>query len=502
MGAVFMAEAESFEQIRTMAAKADVRMKDGVFVEGILVSDFRSLNMGENRQVAWNEVDLSNAYCTAYIQNEDGTAGFRLMFDDIYANRIPRFSKVRIDLSGCLVSSYENAYTIEGISSDDVQIVAESCAPAVRVKHISEITDLDIYTYVTLGDVEFMSKEGSYTNVNEFMVQTSYLNAFKKPKGQDCIDVAGVYLKDNEGESIFLPVSTACDWRRRGDRLPQGVGNVSGIVVPGDYQRYGNVGRYALRISGPSDVAISMEPASNYEVIAEWNWDRNYKRALNLEKQGNLRWVDGKKLSGDDRIIAELGNGYLYTTTPSTYDLAVEYNTRSVHDGSRPGIGSRNAAALRLDAQSADWFAPGAAIVVETSTAGLSGSVLSFDFTWCAGTGKVEESYGYPAEWKVAYSVDGRNYMPLPDVYLLRPIVYEKSPLSYYAAPGYVENTVTLPAFLLGQQKLFIRIFPAGNVAVEKKSDVRSDINTGVFSPEASVPFVLCIGKISLKSLK
>ena len=497
-----VAEAESFEQIRKMASQADVKLKDGVFIEGIIVSDYRSLNMGENRQVAWNEVDLSRAYCTAYIQNEEGTAGFRLIFNDIYANRTPRFSKVRIDLGGCVVSSYDAAFTIEGLSSDDVKVVAEPASHVTRVRHISEITDSDIYTYVTLNDVEFMSKEGSYTNVNEFMVQTSYLNAFKKPKGQDCVDVAGVYVKDNEGSAIFLPVSTACEWRRRGDRLPQGVGSVSGIVVPGDYQRYGNVGRYALRIAGPSDVAISMEPASNYEVIAEWNWDRNYKRALNLEKQGNLRWVDGRKLSGDDRIIAELGNGYLYTTTPSTYDLAVEYNTRSVHDGSRPGIGSRNGAALRLDAQSSDWFAPGAAVIVETSTAGMSGSVLTLDFTWCAGTGKVEESYGYPAEWKVAYSVDGRNYMPLPDVFLLRPIVYEKSPLSYYAAPGYVENTVTLPGFLLGQQKLFLRIFPVGNLMVEKKSDVRADINTGVFSPEASMPFVLCIGKISLKSLK
>ena len=345
-GAAMMANAESFDQIRAMAAESDVQLKDGVCIEGIIVSDYRSLNMGENRQVAWNEVDLSNAYCTAYIQAEDGTAGFRVIFDDIYANRIPRFSKVRIDLSGCLASSYGGAYTIEGVSSDDVQVIAEPSVPVSRIRHISEITDADMYTYVTLNDVEFMSKEGSYTNVNEFMVQTTYLNAFKKPKGLDCVDVAGVYLKDNEGSAIFLPVSTACEWRRRGDRLPQGVGSVSGIVVPGDYQRFGNVGKFALRIAGPSDVAISMEPASNYDVIAEWNWDRNYKRALNLERQGNIRWADGKKLSADDRILAEIGNGYLYTTTPSTYDFSVEYNTRSVHDGSRPGIGSRNAAAL------------------------------------------------------------------------------------------------------------------------------------------------------------
>jgi hypothetical protein len=92
--------------------------------------------------------------------------------------------------------------------------------------------------------------------------------------------------------------------------------------------------------------------------------------------------------------------------------------------------------------------------------------------------------------------------MPLPEVYKLRPIVYEKSPLSYYAAPGFVENSVYLPGFLLGQEKLFVHIFPAGTLMVEKKSDVRADINSGVFSPEVSVPFVLCVGKVSLKSLR
>ena len=496
------AHADSFEQIRSLAAEKDVQLKNGTFIEGIVVSDYRSLNMGENVQVAWNEVDLSASYCTAYIQNEEGTAGFRLIFNDLYDNRMLKFSKVKIDLSGCTASSNGGAYTIEGLSSGAVQVLSENSVPALRPRHISQLTDADFYTYVTLQDVEFMSKEGSYTNVNEFMVQKTYLNALKKPVGLECVDVAGTYLKDNEGEAIFLPVSTACEWRRRGDRLPQGVGSVSGIVVPGDYPRFGDVGRYALKIANPSDVAMPMETASNYDVVAEWNWDRNYKQALNLEKQGSLRWVAGKKLSADDRVLADLGQGFLYTTTPSTYDVTVEYNTRSAQDGSRPGIGSRVAAALRLDAQSADWFTPGAAIVIETSTKGMAGSGMTLDFSWCAGTGKVEESYGFPAEWKVAYSVDGRNYMPLPEVYVLRPVVYEKSPLSYYAAPGFVENSVYLPGFLLGQEKLFVRIFPAGNLMVEKKSDVRADINSGVFSPEVSMPFVLCIGKVSLKSLK
>lgn len=492
------AGAENFEQIRAAAAKDGyVELKEGTFIEGVIVSDYKSLNMGENPQVAWNEVDLRVNYCTAYIQSEDASAGFRILFDDIYDNRVPRFSKVRIDLSGATVQLDKGGYTIFGVSKSDVEVLSSAVAPA-KVKSISQLSQEDIYTFVTVPDVEFLSKEGSYTNVNEYMVQTSYLNAFKKPKRQNCVDVAGVYLKDKEGEALFMPVNTSCEWRRRGDRLPQGVGSVSGILVPAGYDRFGDVGPFALRIAGPDDVAISMESASSYKTIVEWNWDRNYKHALNLEKQGDVHWLSKNSVSAD-RILPDVGTGFLSTSVAASMMLTPEYNTRNTHDGHQVGIGSRPGAALRLDAESARWFAPGAAIVVETSTKDFSGSAMTLDFTWCAGTGKIEESYGFPAEWQVAYSVDGRNFLPLQKVFSLRPVAYEKSPLSYYAAPGFVENTIALPGFLLGQEKLWIRIYPASQLMVEKKSDVSADINTGVFSGEQSMPVVICVGKVSLK---
>lgn len=492
------AGAESFEQIREAAAKDGyAELKEGAFIEGVIVSDFRSLNMGDNPQLAWNEVDLRVNYCTAYIQNEDATAGFRILFDDIYDNRAPRFSKVRINLGGAAVQLDRGGYTISGVSKRDVEVVSSATVPA-KVKTILQLSEADIYTYVTVSDVEFLSKEGSYTNVNEYMVQTSYLNAFKKPKGMNCIDQAGVYLKDKEGEVLFLPVNTTCEWRRRGDRLPQGIGSVSGIVVPANFDRFGDVGPLALRISGPKDVAIPMESASNYKTIVEWNWDRNYKHALNLEKQGDVHWLSIKNVPAD-RVLPDVGTGFLSTTVDATMMLTPEYNTRNTHDGHRVGIGSRPGAALRLDAESSKWFTPGAALVIETTTKNFSGSFMTLDFTWCAGTGKVEESYGYPAQWQVAYSVDGRNFLPLQKVFSLRPIAYEKSPLSYYAAPGFVENSIVLPGFLLGQEKIWIRIYPASQVMVEKKSDVSADINTGFFSIEQTMPVVLCVGKVSLK---
>ena len=354
------AKAESFEQIKAAAQTGYSDLPQGAFIEGIIVSEYKSLNMGENQQVAWNKVDTRYSYCTAYIQNEQGTSGFRLIFNDLYDNRFPRFSKVRINLSGCLINheTEPERYTISGLTAESVQLISGN-TPIVKTKNISQLTDSDVYTYVTLQNLEFATKEGSYTNVNEFVVQKSELNAFMKPADLECIDVAGIYAKDHEGEAIFLPVNTSCYWRRRGERLPQGVGSISGIVVPGNYPRFGEVGRYALRIASPADVAIPMETASNYEIITEWNWDRNYDYALKLERQGHVKWIEAKKLPAD-RILADIGNGFLSTTADATLDVTHEFNTKNPQDGYRPGIGCRHAAAIRLDAPTVNWFRKGA----------------------------------------------------------------------------------------------------------------------------------------------
>lgn len=124
------------------------------------------------------------------------------------------------------------------------------------------------------------------------------------------------------------------------------------------------------------------------------------------------------------------------------------------------------------------------------------------DFTWAAGKGRVDSSYGFPAYWTVEYSLNGLDYTTAVDDVLLRPIAYEKSPMSYYAAPGYLENSIVLPKNLLGKKKVYLRIRPASEVMVETHEDPSLDINSGVYSPEKSRDFALVIGKVSVKALK
>jgi hypothetical protein len=498
IAAVLSGCSDPYAEIKSMAGQT---VPERTIVEGVVISDYASMNMGENPQLSWNEVDIMMSYKTAYIQSEDGKAGIKLIFDDIYENRMHRFSKVAIDIAGCEVSVDENgACTVRGIRAEDVTVVEEKVPVKPAPKKISDIKDSDIYTYVTICDVEFINKEGSYTNVNEYVVQASALNDFRKPKNMECIDVAGVYVRDGRGDRMFLPVNTSSYWRRRGDRLPDGVGCVSGILVPADFKRYGDVGQYALRLVSNRETDIPMDGGSNYETIAEWNWDRNYKHALNLEDRGLLKWVSGVATPAG-RVLPDFGSGALYTTAEATYDLVPDYNTRSVHDGHRPGIGSRKAGALEIDSKTSEWFEDGAAIVVEVCTEGFRGKSLVLDFTWAAGKGKVDSSFGFPAYWAVEYSSDGVNYTRVVNDVLLRPVAYEKAPLSFYAVPGYTEHSVLLPKKLLGREKVYIRITPASDVMVETHDDPSEDINSGVYSPEKSRDFALVIGKISVSVL-
>lgn len=489
---------DPYAMIKSMAGQT---LPEGTAIEGVVISDYASMNMGENPQVSWNEVDIMMSYRTAYIQSENGKGGIKVVFDDIYENRMARFSKVSIDLSGCEVTvGKKGACTVTGIRAEDVTVLEERVEVKPVSKKIADLKDSDIYTYVTLEGVEFINKEGSYTNVNEYVVQASALNDFRKPKNLECIDVAGVYVRDGKGDKIFLPVNTSSYWRRRGDRLPDGVGSVTGILVPADFQRYGDVGPYALRLISNREVDIPMDGNSNYETIAEWNWDRNYKHALNLEGSGLLKWVSGVATPAG-RLVPDCGAGALYTTATATYDLVPDYNTRSVHDGHRPGIGSRKAGALEIDSRTSEWFEGDAAVVVEAVTKGYGGKALVLDFTWAAGKGRVDSSFGFPAYWKVEYSLDGVDYTTAVDDVLLRPIAYEKSPMSYYAAPGYLENSVILPKKLLGKKKVYIRISPASDIMVETHDDPSQDIDSGVYSPEHSRDFALVLGKVSVKAL-
>ena len=511
--------AESFEKIRSRVAdRESVVLPQGTELEGIIVSDYRSHNMETPVQISHKEVDLGLNFRTAYIQSQDGDYGFRIQFNSVYDNRFPRFSRVRIDLGGAVLTKETDPerYTISNVVGAFVSVIEENVKLSPKVRRLADLTDADLYTFVTLPEVEFLSKEGSYTNVHEKKVARTYINDFKT-HADGPIDGSGLLLKDSQGDDIFMPVNTKCTWRRDGDRVPQGVGSVDGVLVHTVMRRYGDVGRYSIRPASEMDIRIPMDTTSSYETIVEWNWDRNYDVALNLERQGLQEWVSSEAFA-PDRVLPDVGYGYLSTTAGAMMRLDCEWNSRCIHDGNDAGSGAREWAALRLNSDTKNWYIfdgdriVGAnAVVVETSTKGYEGSAVSFEFTFCAGNCSADLSWGFPGEWQVAYSVDGRNFIPVQKTFLLRPLWYNSAnvkdlggvrDLCYDAAPGYLECRVTLPAFLLGKDKVYFRIYPSSARLTVLPENPADDINTGTMKAGFAHPFVMRFGKVSVKSLK
>ena len=173
---------------------------------------------------------------------------------------------------------------------------------------------------------------------------------------------------------------------------------------------------------------------------------------------------------------------------------------------------------LRLNSDTKDWYIfdgeriiGSQAVLVETSTKGFEGRGVSFEFTFCAGNCSADLSWGFPGEWQVAYSVDGRNFIPVQKTFLLRPLWYGAANLKdlgglrqmcYDATPGSIECRVSLPSFLLDRDKVYFRIYPSSDRLTLLPENPEDDINGGTMKPGFSHPFVLRIGKVSVKSIK
>lgn len=146
------------------------------------------------------------------------------------------------------------------------------------------------------------------------------------------------------------------------------------------------------------------------------------------------------------------------------------------------------------------------AIVVETSTEGVEGRGLSFDFSFLAGNHDINRSWGYPVEWKVEYSTDGLPFIDAGRIFVLRPVVYNDAVikdlglrrLSYDAALGFTEYSVPLPVSLLGRKRLTVRLTPASAVMATIPENPADDSAGGVVTADFRQPFVLRLGRVAV----
>lgn len=499
------------DTVKRIATTEGTVVGKNIMLSGIVVSDCTSANMATNPNIAYNTVDVTVSARTAYIVDEQGRNGICLVFDNIYDNRLRRNTAVEVSLKGCTVRKIDapTRYVVEGVTADCIAVKGENVAPPQRVMRYAELQDEDIYTFVTLRDVEFVEKNGSLLNIYEPFALASPLNRACSPNGY--MDGWATLLKDGDGSAVYMFLNTLCPWRRDGSGVPQGRGSVSGIVVAGEMLRYGGrVAKYAIRPIERTDIAFDGAERSQYTTIAEWNWDNNSEAALDYELHGRLTGETDSHIMGD-RVRADVGKGFLWSDVLAYLRTDADYNAKTSE-----AKGVRKYGGFRFESNLHDWFrfdenrnVTGTnGVYVECSTAEATTGFLTLDFSVVAGNHSANHSWDYPAWWSVAYSTDGITFRDIEGSrFRLPAIAYKEANIKRVgkrqtacdAALGLTEHCVRLPQELLSKERAVLRIAPAEASYVdlpENPMEVRAD---------KSLPygmlhfFVLKFGKITIQ---
>ncbi len=395
----------SFADARSLASAAAIT--ENYVIEGVVVSDSDSRNMGLNPALSAKIVDVTVSDRTAYIQSIDGKYGFRVIYDEVSDNLLKHGTSVTLSLQGTVLSMENNPerYTISSVSGENVMESSDGAEVVVKEKNITELVPEDIYTWVTLKDVELAVKEGSYTDIREnYALETSVNTACPNSSSARYfyMDNWATLLTDCTGNAIYAPINMLCEWRKPDAGAPRGKGCVSGIIVSEDIRRYGNVGQYQLRVV--DETGFDFGEPSVWTVLAKWDGfgassDNRYDKALTAS------------IPADDNAAVTLK---CEKTTSGTFSDQHSYKSIAAVTNRTCGI-SDLYRALMIKSDMRGWYRfEGEEVVgyngvrLDFSTVGISGSQMMLMFSFYSGqTLALATIRSYPSHWCVEYSIDG-----------------------------------------------------------------------------------------------
>lgn len=469
----------SMREVRDMAKKSKtVVVEQDLTIEGYMVG--HPFGNNNDMNVSFLYMQLRNRDLgTGYIESLSGDVGLQIKFAHrTMAKAFPRYAKVAISLNGTTLRYNEKGgVTIEGLTDEHLISLTKCTKEDLPYKemYINELTEDDIYTYVTLKDCEIVFKDGSLSNVYERYVMQSSIN--KKAKPNKSMDGWATLICDKKGGAIYALVNTLCRWRRDGEGVPQGSGYMQGIVTCETHSRYGGdvFGKYTLRPVDGEDYAMNWGAKSSaYKSIAEWNWNDNKK---------NLATESGElKVVTTERIVADKGKGSLQLEVEGKAIRGRDTNNPRIDSGkeedTQGAAGLVRYGALSIKTEAHNWWDwkndCGNGVVAEFSTKGISGKNLLFGFTFAAGEFSAKTSYGFPVFWNVEYSVDGKTWtavegstpkklrsLPWPWDKNVHDVHYD----SISAGLGYTEHVVMLPNSLFKKSKVYVRVVPVAKNA-------------------------------------
>ena len=440
-----------FAKLRTYPLDEELTARE--FIDGYVVSDNTSANVCLNPQKSQFKFDLNESKRTMMLESLDGKYGFAIKYKKLAQNTLPRYSKVRISLKGLKLSKNNDPefYTITGMTEDHVASVEEPNPDAVPMKrkNVSELTDADIYTLVSLKDMEIVFKDGSYTNCTDGYALKTDLNTAggTTPRW----DVAPLLLTDKYGKTISMLTNSMVPWRRDGEGVAQGSGDFKGIIVAETLIRYGDRGRYQIRPMVKNDIALTDAPFS--KTIVEWNWNDAKEDLIPEIGEGNISGVS-VKLSSDY-------NALIHANDPASQTKPAANNV-----GGKGVVNNQCG-----DLYSLTEWKVGASFDVDFSTKGISGTNLQIGFVWGKGKGG-NTNIEVPSHWKLLYSVDdGDTFNEFVPMVKNRPIVWwTNTPVD--VTPGYTDHMFQLPQECFGKEKVIVRFQVADNVCdIDPKSN-------------------------------
>lgn len=470
-------------------------------MEVVVISDCLSENTALNPNTSYKDVDLTRNRKTVYVQEPDGSKGLRLVFEASQYNELNRYDRIVLNLNGGWIEKNKitGALTVSKLTPLCV-ISRESGSEAdvpVKERLISELTDDDVYTLVSLKDMEFAFKDGAIVNIKENYGQfvEKYHGDYKKEMNYR-MDGAMNMLKDAHGSAIGMAVNTLCEWRRDGEGVPQGSGVVTGVLVDEQMRRYGNnTGRYIIRPRDRADIKIDPKKKS-----AAWTL-----LAGNIRDEYNGKFVDFEaagstdKPQTGDRVCGDTGGkSFLWTDSGASIKATSDWNNilpirqGAVWNG-----------AIMFDCMAKDWFKwnnigmkQGTnSIFFEFSSKKVKpGQKMQLCFEWTAGDVNMTNSWGFPAQWKVECSVNGGEFVTLKEActgeenFSLRPLpcwckkintgkANKNYNTQYDFSLGTQGHVFNLPDSAAGQDTVLIRITPAGSrsFALRSKAHNPSD---------------------------
>lgn len=489
-----LGELLSFPQVREMATAGGTLITDDYCVEGYVVSRPESGNVGENALLAMNYIDYDAEAQTVYVESTDGRYGFRIRTASAQDNVFRPDTYVRILLGGATVSREENPerYSIYGITEEMVLEAKSGTVPA-KVKKMSELTDADVYTYVTLEDCEIPVRKGGLTPVNE-----GYTRLF----GSDRVSKFPIVIRDKEGSSMYLYTNTTCPYRRDGRRLPYGKGSISGVVVHENYRSYvdmdaededlcGNIGRYQLRHMRYEDIALEDDIESSFSaLLTEYRYlnlpgenpdhvwlptygdngyfTHSYTSYVNASTHAHA-WA-----SSDFTYLGPCGNSFKSNVNGFGIILedGTDYGSGCVANETGKGVSS---AALGMAWANSNWWnsGKGEAWIVVFSTKGIVSDVLSMQLS----TQNISQSLRTPRYWKAEWSLDGVSWKKIAS-YVVPDVGINSNTLPGQCL-GFKQMDFKLPLEMLGHEKVYVRLAPEKNAASSGNDYASSTIKNG-----------------------